>query len=175
MLYSRFDILPRSVVRRQTGFAARITRTLFGLKNRQVYRLNSMKFGTKHLFVAITLIACICLIASVIFRATKTRVIVSEDLPNGTRVRVIQTFSGEPFNTSIYFDDGDGRWRWYYFDHEDWYWNHANTRFAKEILYITSGERFIAIDTNSGQCDTDGSQIGKSHRPKSARIVDLPE
>ena len=28
MLYSRFDILPRSVVRRQTGFAARITRTL---------------------------------------------------------------------------------------------------------------------------------------------------
>ena len=31
MLYSGFNILPRSVVRRQTGFAARITRTLFGL------------------------------------------------------------------------------------------------------------------------------------------------
>ena len=28
MLYSGFNILPRSVVRRQTGFAARITRTL---------------------------------------------------------------------------------------------------------------------------------------------------
>ena len=28
MLYSGFDILPRSVIRRQTGFAARITRTL---------------------------------------------------------------------------------------------------------------------------------------------------
>ena len=31
MLYSGFNILPRSVVRRQTGFAARITRTLYGL------------------------------------------------------------------------------------------------------------------------------------------------
>ena len=31
MLYSGFNILPRSVVRRQTGFAARITRTLSDL------------------------------------------------------------------------------------------------------------------------------------------------
>ena len=31
MLYSGFNILHRSVVRRQTGFAARITRTLSGL------------------------------------------------------------------------------------------------------------------------------------------------
>ena len=32
MLYSGFYTLPRSVIRRQTGFAARITRTLYGLK-----------------------------------------------------------------------------------------------------------------------------------------------
>ena len=32
MLYSGFIILPRSVIRRQTGFAARITRTLFGFR-----------------------------------------------------------------------------------------------------------------------------------------------
>ena len=31
MLYSGFNTLPRSVIRRQTGFAARITRTLSGL------------------------------------------------------------------------------------------------------------------------------------------------
>ena len=31
MLYSGFIILPRSVIRRQTGFAARITRTLYAL------------------------------------------------------------------------------------------------------------------------------------------------
>ena len=30
MLYSGFNNLPRSVIRRQTGFAARITRTLYG-------------------------------------------------------------------------------------------------------------------------------------------------
>ena len=33
-LYSGFNILPRSVVRRQTGFAARITRTLSRLRER---------------------------------------------------------------------------------------------------------------------------------------------
>ena len=33
MIYSGFNILPRSVIRRQTGFAARITRTLSGSNN----------------------------------------------------------------------------------------------------------------------------------------------
>jgi hypothetical protein len=56
----------------------------------------------------------------------QTRVIVKVDHPKGTRLCVIQQFndfSPELFTTSISFDDGDGNWRWYYFDHEDSYWN----------------------------------------------------
>ena len=36
MLYSGFNILYRSVIRRQTGFAARITRTLYGHSKRNM-------------------------------------------------------------------------------------------------------------------------------------------
>lgn len=134
-----------------------------------------MRFGTKHLFALLTAAACVCLLSTACYRATKTRTIVSEDLPNGTRVRVIQSFSGEPFDTSIYFDDGDGKWRWYYYDHEDWYWNNAKTHFSDGILNISSGKRQIVLNTNSGECETSGSQIGKAkRRPKSDRIVDLP-
>ena len=32
--------------------------------------------------------------------AVSNRAVVSEDLPNGTRVRIVQTFSGEPFETA---------------------------------------------------------------------------
>ena len=39
MLYSGFNTLHRSVIRRQTGFAARITRTLYGLKMKIESRL----------------------------------------------------------------------------------------------------------------------------------------
>ena len=44
MLYSGFIILPRSVIRRQTGFAARITRTLCRLEA----PLNSQPFLTQY-------------------------------------------------------------------------------------------------------------------------------
>ena len=50
MLYSGFNTLPRSVVRRQTGFAAGITRTLSRLIS--PYRCNEMKR-----FLLITLLA----------------------------------------------------------------------------------------------------------------------
>ena len=50
MLYSGFNILPRSVVRRQTGFAARITRTLSGSRDK-------LKFSIKHLLGITALVA----------------------------------------------------------------------------------------------------------------------
>ena len=51
MLYSGFNILPRSVVRRQTGFAARITRTLSGL------RMRKRQFAIRTLLIATMLVA----------------------------------------------------------------------------------------------------------------------
>ena len=44
MLYSGFSILPRSVVRRQTGFAARITRTLCGFRNSRQWRIEVIQW-----------------------------------------------------------------------------------------------------------------------------------
>ena len=55
LLYSGFNILPRSVVRRQTGFAARITRTLS--------HLDLKIMNTKTLFFTIALV-CFASIAT---------------------------------------------------------------------------------------------------------------
>lgn len=66
------------------------------------------RFRIIHLLGLTALAACVCWSVRIIRYAMSTRTIVSEDLPNGTRVRVIQDFSGEPFNTANYFDDGDG-------------------------------------------------------------------
>ena len=51
MLYSGFTTLPRSVVRRQTGHAARITRTLSGSKQ---FKLPAMKFSILPLLTLVT-------------------------------------------------------------------------------------------------------------------------
>ena len=45
MLYSGFITLPRSIVRRRTGFAARISRTLFGLKMIRIDLENFVETG----------------------------------------------------------------------------------------------------------------------------------
>ena len=56
MLYSGFNTLPRSVVRRQTGFAARITRTLSGLSvliaaRRAVFLLACARIGNLYAII----------------------------------------------------------------------------------------------------------------------------
>ena len=83
-----------------------------------------MRYNIKFLLIITTIIAVsLAVIMSVRF-AMQTRVIVKVDHPKGTRLCVIQQFndfSPELFTTSISFDDGDGNWRWYYFDHEDSY------------------------------------------------------
>ena len=70
-----------------------------------------MKFQLKHLFAMVAFAAVVSVCFVMVRDAVSTRAVVSEDLPNGTRIRIIQTFSGEPFETAIYFDDGDGQWR----------------------------------------------------------------
>ena len=133
-----------------------------------------MQFRIRHLLVVVALFACLCWSILGLQHAMTTRPIVSEDLPNGTRVRVIQDFTGEPFNTAIYFDDGDGRWRWYYYDHEDWYWNSANTDFAKGDLFISDNGRSIIISTKTGECFTSGPGLPERTHEKSTKFVNLP-
>ena len=133
-----------------------------------------MKYQLKHIFVIVAFAAVVITSVLAVKNAVSTRAVVSEDLPNGTRIRIIQTFSGEPFDTAIYFDDGDGKWRWYYYDHEDWYWGRADTTYADGVLTIDAGRRSVVFDTRTGNCIIDGSQLGKTETEKSTRIVELP-
>ena len=69
---------------------------------------------------------------------------------------MIQYFNYQPelFTTSIYFDDGDGEWRWYYFDHQDSYWGGAEVEIADSEIRVTSKYRNIEFDTSTGECTT---------------------
>jgi hypothetical protein len=88
--------------------------------------------------------------------AMSTRTIVAIDLPQNKRFRVIQTFGEEPFDTKIYFDAGDGRWGFYYYEHEDWYWNQAGVESDGDTLSIIRGERrTIQLNTQTGFCIVD--------------------
>ena len=55
--------------------------------------------------------------------------------------------------TEIFFDQGDGKWRWYYYDHEDSYWGSASYEITGSQIDITSlGNRRILFDTATGDC-----------------------
>ena len=54
------------------------------------------------------------------------RIIVREVAPNGIEFCIIQSL-GDPFNTSAFYRKPGGAWNWFYFDHEDNYWNSAPT------------------------------------------------
>ncbi len=90
-----------------------------------------MRYSTKTLLILTAIVASLLAMTLMVNSAIKTRVLASVDHPNGTRLRVVQYFNYQPelFTTSIYFDNGDGNWHWYYFDHEDSYWGTPRGRF----------------------------------------------
>ena len=113
-----------------------------------------MRFKTRHLLLLTAIISVILSVAVAIQSAIKTRLVVNIDHPNGTRLRVVQKFeySGDLFDTSIYFDDGDGQWRWYYYDHEDWFWGSADTNINGSVIAVSADKRSIVFDTKTGEC-----------------------
>ncbi len=111
------------------------------------------KFRIQHLLLLTTVIAVSIALWLALMSATSTRTIVSIDLPENKRFRVIQTFGGEPFDTKIYFDAGDGQWGFYYYEHEDWYWNQADVKSSGDTLSIMRGGRStIQLNTQTGFC-----------------------
>jgi len=46
-------------------------------------------------------------------------------LPDGTEFRVVQTYSGEPFQVDFYVRRPGEPWGWCYMDHEDSRWSEA--------------------------------------------------
>lgn len=111
------------------------------------------RFRIQHLLVLTTVIAVTISVWFALRYAMSTRTIVAIDLPQNKRVRVIQTFGGEPFDTKFFFDVGDGRWGFYYYEHEDWYWNEADVELDGDTLSIMRGGRCtIQLNTETGFC-----------------------
>ena len=112
-----------------------------------------MRFTTKYLMLLTVVVAVILAVVVSVKSAIEPRFVSSIDHPNGSRLRVVQTFSyGDLFNTSIYFDDGDGRWRWYYFDHDDSYWQSADSQILGAEVHIKSDGRKIMFNVETGEC-----------------------
>ena len=106
------------------------------------------------LIISITFIALFIGLAIFAKNAITTRTIVSVDLPENKRFRVVQTFGGEPFDTKLYFDSGDGQWGFYYYEHEDWYWNSAETKIEGDIVSVMrNGNWTIRFNSSNGTCE----------------------
>ena len=110
-------------------------------------------FRLPSLFVLTTAVAALIAAWLMIKDATSTRVIAAIDLPQNKRFRLIQTFRGEPFDTKIFFDSGDGRWGFYYYEHEDWYWNDAELRSGNDTISVfREGKMTIQLNSKTGYC-----------------------
>jgi hypothetical protein len=135
-----------------------------------------IQFGLKLLLMLVTIFCASLSVASVIRSAIEPRAVVSVDHPNGTRLLVTQEFSviSEPFVTEIFFDDGDGNWRWYYYDHEDTYWGSADYEIAGSEIHISSGKRKIQIDTLTGECTVSNVDGQTRTHGKSTKMDSLP-
>ena len=121
-----------------------------------------MKVQKTRCFVCIAFAAVLVLLVAAIFwvsEATKTRTIAAVDLAENKKLRVVQTFGGEPFDTKVYLDNkgvysGDGRWGFFYYNHEDGYWNDAETRIAGEVVSVMRNGRWtIRFNTSDGTCE----------------------
>ena len=115
-----------------------------------------LRFSIKHVLGA-TAFSAFALCSVITCRhVSSTRTIVALDLPQNKRVRLIQDFAGEPFDTQLYFDAGDGRWGFYYYEHEDWYWNDAVVETHGDNVHIMrDGQCTIRLNTRTGTCVVD--------------------
>ena len=135
-----------------------------------------MKFTVKQLMVVMTVIAMMFAAVVSVKSVLEPRFVASSDHPNGSRVRIVQTFSiDDLFNTAIYFDDGDGRWRWYYYDHDDWYWGNADSRILGSEVHLKSATREVMLNVETGECTIQNNEFGKRTTVKSTIFRELPK
>lgn len=123
---------------------------------KQTDRMPRPKFGIKHALAVTAMFAYVMCLVLIYRHVSSTRAIVSIDYTDGRRIRVVQNMRGEPFDTKVFFDSGDGRWGFYYYDHEDWYWNEAEVESAGETVRISRrGRCTVELNTSTGACIVD--------------------
>ncbi len=115
-----------------------------------------LRFGIKHILSFTAIFALALCSVNTCRHVLSTRAIVALDLPQNKRIRLIQNFKGEPFNTQLYFDAGDGRWGSYYYEHEDWYWNDAVVEtYGDNVRIMRDHQCTIQLNTRTATCIVD--------------------
>jgi hypothetical protein len=84
-------------------------------------------------------------------QALSPRIVARVVTPDGVEACVLQKFnwSGEPFTTGFVFRKPGGPWKWFYYDHQDWYWGTARVVLdaSSNMLVVYRGkDRAITFD-----------------------------
>ena len=140
--------------------------------------MSTYRFRLIHLFGLMTAIAIAIWAAQASYRtyrhAIALRTIVAMDFPGGQRLRLIQDFNGEPWDTQLFFDSGDGQWGQYDYDHEDWYWNAAEVEIHGDVVHVLRGGRStIQLNLRTGYCVVDRTD-GRHEEYREPFPVDSP-
>jgi hypothetical protein len=106
------------------------------------------------IFLICLAICAIAVVLAFVRHINGPRIIARTVAPDGTEFCVLQTcnWGGEPFTTSCYYRKLGGRWGWFYYDHEDWYWDRGTTQIdesAKRISVIRDGKPTATFDWDS--------------------------
>jgi hypothetical protein len=98
-------------------------------------------------------LAGLAVLALWLAQALSPRIVARVVTPDGVEACLLQKFnySGEPFTTSFVFHKPGGPWKWFYYDHQDWYWGSAhvvlNTT-SNEMVIYRGKDRAITFDWN---------------------------
>ena len=102
-------------------------------------------------------LACCAWLVFFAWHINGTRIIADEILPDGTRFIVTQrcNWSAEPFTTACYYQKPGQPWGWYYYDHQDLYWNHAPTKVdpeAKQLSILRNDKTTVTFHWETEIC-----------------------
>jgi hypothetical protein len=113
-----------------------------------------MWFRNKTILVASSLTILIVIAVLMVVHIGSPRIVASAVAPDGTEFCIVQrcNWSAEPFTTSCYYRKPGGRWGWFYYDHEDWYWDKGHVEVdlaAKRIGVYRRGLVTVTFDWES--------------------------
>jgi len=99
-------------------------------------------------------IAALYVVGKLVIRIARPRAVAQAAVPNAIEFRVVQKFnwSGEPFTTACYYQKPGGLWGWFYYDHEDDYWESGTAQVdpvAKRISIVRDGNVTVTFDWES--------------------------
>jgi len=103
--------------------------------------------------ITVTIFTLLLIAATALFlwHINGPRVVARAAAPDGTEFYVIQTsnWDFEFFTTACYYRRPGGRWGWFYYDHQDWYWGRGHAEIderSKRISIIRDGRITVTFD-----------------------------